>query len=213
MPKLPTEAELAPHGRDDDGEPLAPFGHLVNGRPRKSNRGARARPKGSAPSSSPSVSVNNATDQHRKEQLCALSDMFLVTGLATLSVLPGVANVIGENQADALAGDAVIVNHFMPAVADGLIMFSQTKPGMLGWLDTVEEKAPYLLLLKVGIDVTKALVAHHRNPDPRLNAAGRTLVQLKAAEMAAAVERQVAEFEAEQRNIQEQYEAQTSEAA
>jgi hypothetical protein len=36
------ENVVAPHGRDDDGVPKAPFGYNQDGNPRKSNRGRRA---------------------------------------------------------------------------------------------------------------------------------------------------------------------------
>jgi hypothetical protein len=52
----------------------------------------------------------------------------------------------------------VILSHFSPAIADGLIVLSQSaSPGVLAWLDQVEDKAPYLMLAQVGVQVTKAL--------------------------------------------------------
>jgi len=190
MAKILTEAELAPHGRDTDGKPLAPLGYLVNGRPRRSNRGARA--GGNKPKASPGTRTQ--TDVQRKEMLIMLTEMTLVNTLVAASVAPFIHNVIGNRQAEALAGDAVIISHFAPALADGLIVLSQTKPGALSWLDSVEEKAPYLLLAQVGINVAKAFVGNHVSPDARLNAAGRTLMQIRAAQMAARIEQEAADM-------------------
>lgn len=203
MPRLIPEDELAPHGRDDDGEPKAPYGYLVNGRPRKGNRGARPKSQGSA-AAKPGVTTPNQTDQERKQTLIMLTQMFFVNGLVGLSVAPFVKSLIGEEHADALAGDAVIVDHFAAPFADGMIALAQYKPSALSWLDKVEDKAPYLLLTQVGVNLGKALMGHHRSPDKRLNAAGRTLIELRSREMAFQVEQQMAEFEQMEQQQQDQ---------
>lgn len=184
----------APHGRDTDGTPLAPYGYLVSGQPRKSNRGARpgqranGNARGKTKARNPGAPASSATNKRRKETLVGLAEMLVVTPLAGLSASPQIAKRIGESHTDALAGDAVIVAHFMPSVADGLIMLSESKPGVLSWLDTVEDKAPYLMLAQVGLQVAKALVENHAAPNPSLAAAGRTMVQIRLAQMAAQIE-------------------------
>ena len=40
--------ELAPHGRDETGKPLTPFGVKVDGTPKLSNRGRKAGASGPA---------------------------------------------------------------------------------------------------------------------------------------------------------------------
>lgn len=182
----------APHGRDENGEPLAPYGYKVDGKPRKSRRGAAPGQRGNGNSRATAAKTSKNTDAKRKEMLLALTDMVVVTPLAGLSASPMLEKRLGKQQTDAFAGDAVIVSHFAPSLADSLIVLSQTKPGALAWLDQVEEKAPYLMLAQVGIQMTKAFIGNHMNPDPRLAESGRTLVRMKAAQMAQAIEDEAA---------------------
>jgi hypothetical protein len=204
--RIKSESELAPHGRDDQGEPKAPYGYLVNGLPRKGNRGARPKSKGGGPAKT-GVDGLSPTDKSRKDMLVTLQQMVLVNGLVTLSVVPGVGKMIGQTQAEALAGTAVIVDHFAGPFADSLIALAQYKPGALSWLDGVEDKAPYLLLLQTSINFGKAVIGHHKSPDQRLNAAGRTLIELRSREMALRVEQQMSAFEAEEAEWVEQKDA------
>lgn len=192
----------APHGRDEDGVPLAPYGHKKDGTPRQSNRGARPgesrssggsrRPPGTPRRGRPGTRVANRTDQQRHAALVGLADMLIVTPLAGLSSSPQLATRFGVKQTDALAGDAVIVSTFMPAVAESLIVLSQTKPGALAWLDTVEEKAPYLMLMQVGMQMTKAIVENHLNPSTELAKSGRLQSQMKLEQMAQMIQAEAA---------------------
>lgn len=188
----------APHGRDESGKPLAPYGYLKDGTtPRKSNRGARPGQRGNgngARARRPGVKASSPTDAQRKEQLCALGEMAIISPLAAASFSPAVAKKFGQKQADALAGDAVILTQYLPHIADGLIVLAQSKPGALTWLDQVEDKAPYLLLANVGIQVAKALVSNHLDPNPRLAKAGRLQAAMRAEQLAAAIEQQAAEM-------------------
>lgn len=190
--------EKAPHGYDDNGAPLAPYGYLKDGvTPRKSNRGARPgqRGNGNRAARTPRAGVKkSANDEARKAQLCALGEMVVISPLAAASMTPGVARRIGQKQSDALAGDAVILTEFLPHLADGLVVLSQSKPGMLAWLDRVEDKAPYLLLANVGVQVAKALVANHMDPNPRLANAGRLQAATRSMQLVEAIEAQAAEM-------------------
>lgn len=189
--------DAAPHGYNEDGTPAAPYGYRADGTPRKSNRGARPgqrgngnrarRPTGRGTAKSPS-------DKVRKEQLIALGEMGIISPLAAASFSPVIAKKFGQKQADALAGDAVILTQYLPHIADGLIVLSQSKPGALAWLDQVEDKAPYLLLANVGIQVAKALVSNHMDPNPRLANAGRLQAAMRAEQLAQAIEQQAAEM-------------------
>ena len=183
----------APFGLDGAGVPIKPYGTKVNGDPRISNRGAKPGMRGNGGKKAISAASSN-TDKKRKEMLVGLADMLLVTPLAGASLSPFLNKRLGERHANALAGDAVIVSSFAPHLADGLIVLGASKPGALAWLDTVEEKAPYLMLMQVGLQMTKAFVGNHMNPDERLANAGRTLASMKAAEMAEEIERQAAEL-------------------
>ncbi len=185
------EKTIAPHGRDENGKPNAPYGLKLDGTPKLSNRGAKPGQRGNGGSATPKAKRpvgQSLSDVKRKEMLVSLADMLVVTPLASISASPILAKKIGANQTDALAGDAVIVSHFMPDLAESLIVLSQTKPSVLSWMDTVEEKAPYLMLMQVGLQMTKAFIGNHMSPDRELADAGRSLARIKAAQMAAAVQ-------------------------
>jgi hypothetical protein len=190
--------EVAPHGRDEGGKPLAPYGYLKDGvTPRKGNRGARPGQRGNGNRASarrPGVKASSPTDAQRKEQLCALGEMAIITPLAAASFSPAVVKRIGQKQTDALAGDAVILTEFLPQIADGLIVLDQSKPGLLKWLDQVEDKAPYLLLANLGIQIGRAIVSNHMDPNPRLAKAGRLQAAMRAEQFAMYIEAQAAEM-------------------
>jgi len=193
------EKKVAPHGRDDAGQPLTPFGVNLDGTPRKSNRGARpgqrsngARSRGRSPRVG--SKATSPTDAQRREMLLGLGEMVITGPLAALSMSPLIAKRFGKQQADALAGDAVILTQYMPGLAEGLIVLSQSKPGALTWLDQVEEKAPYLLLANVGVQVAKALVGNHLNPNPDLARAGRLQLAMNQQAMIANIEAAAAEM-------------------
>jgi len=120
--------------------------------------------------------------------------MMIISPLTAASMTPGLSKKIGKAQCDALAGDAVILTEYMPKLAEGLIVLSQSKPGALAWLDQVEDKAPYLLLLNVGVQVGKALVSNHMNPNPRLAHAGRLQGAIRSLQLAEMIEAQAAEM-------------------
>ena len=192
-------AELfAPHGTDSEGKPLAPYGYLKDGvTPRKSNRGARPGSGGRGGVKRPArpraaTKMGNRTDKQRVDTLVSLIDMTLVTPLAGLSVSPGISKRFGDKHSKAFAGDAVILSHFSPGVAEGLVVLSQTKPGVLAWMDQVEEKAPYLMLANVGLQMVKALVENHLHPSEDLARAGGLMLQMKLSQMADAIEKEAA---------------------
>lgn len=192
------ELKAAPHGRDENGEPNTPYGINVDGTPRKSNRGARRGQRGNgnsrnAPKTGAARMVNSSkNDRERKDALLGLADMLVITPLAAASQAPFVAKRFGDKQADAIAGDAIILAQYMPQVADGLIILSQTKPGALAWLDRMEEKAPYLVLMQAGLGIAKALIENHTNPNPAMAQAGRNMLRIRAAQYAQAVNEQAA---------------------
>lgn len=191
------ESTVAPHGRDEAGRPLAPYGHKADGnpkikagRPANSERPARAAaPKKPRTSTAKKNSGRSLRQTH--EALVGLADMVTMP-LVGAAHSPIVAKRLGERQAAALAGDAVIVQSFAPHLADALITLSETKPGVLAFLDTMEEKAPYFMLAQVGVQMTKALISNHMEPDPRLAAAGTTMAQMRTAQLADEIERQAA---------------------
>ena len=177
----------APFGFEDDGTtPKAPYGLKVNGEPRLSNRGAKAggnRPKGrSSRGSGPGRSINR-TDKQRRDTLIGLADMMLITPLSGISQSSHAVARIGQKQADAFAGDAVIIQQHLEPLADGLIELSQTKPALLSWLDNVEQNAPWIPLAMVGVQMAKAFAENHINPNPDLVAAGKLMGRVKQAQM------------------------------
>lgn len=181
----------APFGYEEDGiTAKAPLGYKADGKPRVSNRGRKS--GGSTGVSSPrrttAKSKKGRSDAQRREMLLELTDMWITTPLAALSKSDAIAKRIGAKQADALAADALILDTYKEGVANGLIYLSQTKPGVLAWMDTVEEKAPWMMLAMVGVQIAQAVVTNHMNPDPRLAEAGREMATKKAERFAQAVE-------------------------
>lgn len=185
----------APHGRDENGAPLAPYGYKTNGDPKLSNRGrAPAAPgKKSTPNVKAGARPKSRTQAQTKHQLVELGQM-LTTPLIIASDNPVVRKKLGERHAAALAGDAVLLDmHVEPAV-DVVMLAAQTRPGILAWMDKAEDAAPLLMAAKVFGSLTKALVQNHMNPDERLARAGRSLLKVRAAKYAAAIEAEAAEL-------------------
>jgi hypothetical protein len=188
----------APHGRDANGTPLAPYGLNVDGSPRKSNRGARrgqGRGGVAAKKTGAAQVTGNLTDNDRKGMLVELSTMLLINPLASMSQVPAVKKQLGEKQADALAGDAFILAQFFPNIADGLILLSKTKPRTLAWLDKAEQNAPYIVIVQALLTAGKAVADNHMNPDRSLAQAGRSLARLRMHAMAEEINRQAAAME------------------
>lgn len=184
--------DKAPHGYDEQGNPLAPYGYKVDGTPRKSRRGAAPGQKGNTSKPTTAKKGNalpsSPTDIQRKAMFCDLSANLIETPLIALSVAPPVVSKMGVSQADALAGDAYLLHQFAPHIFDGLNLYAQTRPKALSWMDKAAENAPLLHLALVGVQFTKALVSNHMAPDPRMAKAGRLMMQLHMAEMAQATE-------------------------
>jgi hypothetical protein len=174
----------APHGFEEDGVTAkAPFGLNVDGSPRKSNRGARAGQRGMKPA------TTSKADATRRTSLIQLVDALIVVPLAGASVAPPVVARMGQHQADALGADAYSIHEHTPALADGLIVLSQSKPGVLSWLDSAEQNAPYLAIMMASVQLGMALVANHRAPNVEMANAARDFIGAgpgaKAAQKAA----------------------------
>lgn len=189
------EKEVAPHGRDEQGVPLAPFGYKEDGNPRKSNRGRKAGVAAPPKKSSPNVKAGSRprarTRQETKGQLLELVGM-VTTPLATAGHSPAVRKKIGDRHADAMAGDAVIIEALAPDLLEGVMMFADRKPGLLAWMDKAEDAAPAIVTARAALTIVKAIVQNHQNPDPQLAAAAGTMVKVKAARYAAAIEQEAA---------------------
>lgn len=194
----------APHGYDDNGVPLAPYGLKRDGTPRLSNRGARpgsnAGSGGNAPRrkartpSGPAANISNLSDQQRKHMLLELTDSLLVSPLASLDRVPFIAKRLGQ-RAMAMPGNAFILSQYAPGIADGLILLSKTKPQYLAWMDKAEENAPYILMAQALMQAGKAMLLNTLNPDARLAQAGRSYAMLRMQQMADAVNEQAAEMQ------------------
>jgi hypothetical protein len=186
----------APHGRDDQGVPLAPYGHKVDGTPRVSNRGRSAGPRTHA--APPKKGGRAAPKKQRRPDVATAQLVELVgmvtTPLSAASNSPAVKKRLGERKALALAGNVVIVDAYAEPLAAAVVQLSESKPGLLAWMDQVEEKAPYLALLQVGVQLAKDLIANTMNPNPSLASAGQKLATVKARWYAAAVEAEAAAY-------------------
>jgi hypothetical protein len=101
---------------------------------------------------------------------------------------PGVAQKVGSRRAAGLAGSLLIVEGYVPAYADWIVALSATKPGMLAWMDRMEDKAPYIQGAIITAQLVKAVASNLADPDPRLAEAARLKAKIRAAQMAEAIE-------------------------
>jgi hypothetical protein len=187
----------APHGRGADGVPLAPYGHNLDGTPRKSNRGRTASSKPKVGAAPKLTRTSNLTDMQRKGMLGELAMTYVVAPLATLSRVPFLKSRIGEKQTDAFAGDAFIVGQYAEPIIDGVIMMSKTRPGLLSWMDKLEENAPMLVLASAVLQAAKALAENHIRPNPAFANAGRNMAMMHMQQMADEINKQAEQMRAQ----------------
>jgi hypothetical protein len=173
--------------------PKAPYGYKEDGNPRKSNRGRRsgiaAPPKKTERNVKAGSRPKARTREQTKSQLLELTGL-ITTPMATAGSSPAVRRRIGDRHADALAGDAVIIEALAPELVDGVLMYADKRPGILAWMDKAEDAAPAILMARAGLTMVKAIVQNHMSPDPQLAAAAATMVKVKAARYAAAIEQE-----------------------
>jgi hypothetical protein len=181
----------APHGRAEDGTPLAPYGLKTDGTPRLSNRGRTAKMAAPGPSATKGSTASAKKAREQREGLLALADAVLSPAMAATSS-PAFAKKAGKKRADGIAGSLVILDGFLPSYADWVVQLSQTKPGMLAWMDRIEDNAPYFQGAVITAQLVKALAGNIANPDPRLAEAARLKAQIRNAQMADAIEQQAA---------------------
>lgn len=189
------EATVAPHGRDDQGVPKAPFGYNQDGNPRKSNRGRRAGI--AAPQKKSEKNVKSGSRPKSRTRAQTKDQLMELVGEFTAALAKGadsrpVRSRIGDRHAGAVMGHAVIVQAVAPELLDGVIMMAEKRPGLLAWMDRAEEYAPSLVLAKGLSTLTAAIVQNHLNPSPELEGAARSMVKVRAARYAAAIEEEAA---------------------
>ncbi|MER7953058.1 hypothetical protein ABTY59_37335 [Streptomyces sp. NPDC096079] len=199
--------EQAPHGRDENGTPYAPYGYKANGDPKLSNRGrpaANAGPKVAAPpkkagapaaksAAKTSSAKKGRSEEETRGMLLGLAQM-VITPLAAAGVNPAVRKRIGNRQGDALAGDAVILHAAAPGLVDGVMAYAKHKPGVLAWMDKAEDLAPSFLLIQELGKLGAALAKNHMAPDQSLAAGARSLVNVAALQHARALREMEAEL-------------------
>lgn len=176
----------APHGRTEDGTPLAPYGFKTDGTPRLSNRGRPAK-KAAGPAATKGRGASAAKARDQRDGLLQLADAIMSPAMAAMSN-PGVAKKIGTRRAAGLAGSLVIIDSYIPAYVDQVVTLSQSKPGMLAWMDRLEDSAPYMGLAIVTAQMVKAVATNMMQPDARLAEAARLKARIRAAQMAEAIE-------------------------
>lgn len=182
----------APHGYEEDGTPKAPYGWTVDGRPRRSNRGRMPTKKSSSAGAAGASAGQGRGQQAQKarsqrENLLALADA-VISPLMAAASSPAVAAKVGQKRADGAAGSLFILEGFMPAYADQVVTMAQTRPGLLTWMDRMDDKAPLIGLGLVTVQALKAIATNMANPDPRLAEAARLRVLSRNAQMAQAAE-------------------------
>lgn len=177
----------APHGYADDGTPIAPYGFKTDGTPRLSNRGRSPKKKTTGPAATQGNSAGARKAKEQRDGLVALADAILSPAMATMSN-PSVARKVGEKRAQGVAGSLLIVEGYVPAYADWIVALSTTKPGLLSWMDKMEDSAPYIQGAIITAQLVKAVASNMVNPDPRLAEAAKLKARIRAAQMAEAVE-------------------------
>jgi hypothetical protein len=158
-----------------------------------SNRGrapgaASGKPAAPKPKAA-TAAAPSKTAQKQKAALMGLADM-VGPPVVALAQRDWFLKRFGEKNSMGLAGNAVIFQSFAPHLADGAIQWSQSRPGILAWLDTVEDNAPAFTFIVAAAQMTKAMVSNMLAPDPRLAQAGVTMARIRAAQMAAEIEAQ-----------------------
>jgi hypothetical protein len=189
------EKTVAPHGRDDEGVPKAPYGYNQDGNPRKSNRGRRAGV--AAPPKKDAKNVKSGSRPKARTRAQTKTQLMELVGEVTAAVAKGadaapIRARIGDRHAGAIMGHAVIAQAVAPDFIDGLIMESEKRPGLLAWMDRAEEAAPKLVMAKALMTMAAAMVQNHVNPSAELEQAARSMVKVRAARYAAAIEEEAA---------------------
>jgi hypothetical protein len=185
--------KMAPFGLDDSGYPYAPYGLKRDGNPRLTAGGrpaadtvpAAAAAAGEPPKLKP-------LDEVGKKRVAALvdgADMLAVGAVALAQWEPAIKRV-GERHAMGIAGNAVILQQFAPGLAEGVVRWAETKPGMLGWLDGMQENTPALMLALTAGQMVKAMVQQQLSPDIRLARAGVLMGRIRAVQLAQQIEDQ-----------------------
>jgi hypothetical protein len=185
----------APHGYEEDGvTPKAPYGWKADGTPKLSNRG-RSPKGGTRKTSAATQGRSEAARKLRTQQetLLALADAVLSPAMAAVST-PAAAQRLGRKRADGLAGSLVILDGFVPAYVDQVLVLSQSKPGMLRWMDTMEEKAPLMTLGIITVQALKAIATNMASPSAELAEAARLKARVRAAQMAQAAREEAAKL-------------------
>lgn len=168
----------APWGyEEDEVTPKAPLGYKADGKPKISNRGRKAGSAGPSAPRARSTSSRKSSPQQHAGMLATMIDMMVVVPLAGASKSDAVVKRIGAKHTEALAGDAAIISHYRDPLINGVMILAQAKPGVLAWMDTMEEKAPWLILAKVGADIATAIVKNHMEPNEQLAEAGMATAQ------------------------------------
>ena len=193
------ESVVAPHGRDAENVPKAPYGYNQDGNPRKSNRGRRAGGGVSAPQKKTEKNVKAGSRPKSRSRDETKYQLMELVGELTASVAKGadtapVRAKIGDRHADAIMGHAVIVQAVAPDVLDGVILAAEKKPGLLAWMDKAEQAAPMVLIAKGLATLTAAIVQNHMNPSPELANAARSMVKVRTARYVTAIEEEAAEL-------------------
>lgn len=189
------ESTVAPHGRDENGTPKAPFGYTREGNPRKSNRGRR--PGVAAPSKKSTTNTKAGSRPKARTRAQTKDQLMELVGELTAAVAKGADSApvrakFGDRHAGAIMGHAVIVQAVAPDILDGVILAAEKRPGLLAWMDKAEEAAPALLIAKGLATLAVAIGQNHVRPSEELEHAARSMVKVRAARYAQAIEEEAA---------------------
>ena len=176
----------APHGRGEDGKPLAPYGLRKDGKPRLSNRGRTAAAPGKKTSPNAKAAPAPGSKKAQKQGLLELADMILTPTAAAVTA-PPIRRQLGDRRGDALAGSVMILGAFADQAADLAIAVAEDRPGLLSWMDRMDDKVTLIMGAKLVLGLGRALYGNWQNPDPKLAQAAAQIAPLRAAQFAASI--------------------------
>jgi hypothetical protein len=160
-PEPISDDPAAPFGYDDQGNPIAPYGHTADGRPKRSPAGRRPEPgsrrsKRAAGARSPSRKPKASASSRKAAQGADYAQ-----GLQDMMVGPTVALTIAGMKRPELLADAATLELHLPPIADALGKLAAERPEVAAMLDRLMSAGPYTALLSATVPLVLQLGANH----------------------------------------------------
>lgn len=151
----PVDDPDAPHGRDEQGVPLAPFGHHSRtGRPKKTAAGAKPRGQSSAPTRRAARRPSRRASPSYKEGV-----------LGYLSAAAFALSMAGRNN-PLLAADAAAVAIHAEDIATAVDELARERSEIAAALDKLLQAGPYAVLVTAVAPLALQVLANRRMIEP-----------------------------------------------